>query len=96
MIPPFIGFFAKLYILLDTLDNSYFFISFIAILSSMIGAVNYLRVIVAIHFENIITNKNIIKVQESISSVIALITMLIILFFIYPSPIFNFIFFSFD
>ena len=94
MIPPFIGFFAKLYILLDTLDNTYFYLSFIAILSSMIGAVNYLRVIVAIHFEE--TVKNIIKVQESISSVIALITMLIILFFIYPSPVFNFIFFTFN
>lgn len=49
-IPPLLGFFAKQMVLSAALDNGYIFISFIAILTSVIGAVYYLNIIKEIFF----------------------------------------------
>lgn len=49
-IPPLIGFFAKQMVLSAALDNGYIFLSLIAILTSVIGAVYYLNVIKEIFF----------------------------------------------
>jgi NADH-ubiquinone oxidoreductase chain 2 len=49
-IPPLVGFFAKQMVLSAALDNGYIFISLIAILTSVIGAVYYLNVIKEIFF----------------------------------------------
>jgi NADH-ubiquinone oxidoreductase chain 2 len=49
-IPPLIGFFAKQMVLSAALDNGYIFLSIIAILTSVIGAVYYLNVIKEIYF----------------------------------------------
>ena len=50
-IPPLIGFFAKQMILSAALDNGYVFMSFVAILTSVISAVYYLAVIKQIFFD---------------------------------------------
>jgi NADH-ubiquinone oxidoreductase chain 2 len=49
-IPPLVGFFAKQMVLSAALDSGYIFISLIAILTSVIGAVYYLNVIKEIFF----------------------------------------------
>jgi len=49
-IPPLIGFFAKQQILLASMQIDYYFVSIIAILTSVIGAAYYLRVIKFIYF----------------------------------------------
>ncbi len=49
-IPPLIGFFAKQMVISAALDNSYIFLSLVAILTSVIGAVYYLSVIKEIFF----------------------------------------------
>jgi NADH-ubiquinone oxidoreductase chain 2 len=49
-IPPLIGFFAKQMVLSAALDNGYVFLSFVAILTSVIGAVYYLNIIKEIFF----------------------------------------------
>lgn len=49
-IPPLIGFFAKQMVLSAALDKGYIFLSFIAILTSVIGAVYYLGIIKEIFF----------------------------------------------
>jgi NADH-ubiquinone oxidoreductase chain 2 len=49
-IPPLIGFFAKQMVLSAALDNGYILLSFVAILTSVIGAVYYLNVIKEIFF----------------------------------------------
>jgi len=49
-IPPLIGFFAKQMVLSAALDNGYIFISLVAILTSVIGAVYYLNIIKEIFF----------------------------------------------
>ena len=49
-IPPLVGFFAKQMVLSAALDNGYVFLSLIAILTSVIGAVYYLNIIKEIFF----------------------------------------------
>jgi NADH-ubiquinone oxidoreductase chain 2 len=49
-IPPLIGFFAKQQVLLASMQLDYYFISLIAILTSVIGAAYYLRIIKFIYF----------------------------------------------
>jgi NADH-ubiquinone oxidoreductase chain 2 len=49
-IPPLIGFFAKQMVLSAALDKGYLFLSIIAILTSVIGAVYYLNIIKEIYF----------------------------------------------
>jgi len=59
-IPPLVGFFAKQMVLSAALDNGYIFISLIAILTSVIGAVYYLNIIKEIFFyspESNLSNK---------------------------------------
>jgi NADH-ubiquinone oxidoreductase chain 2 len=49
-IPPLVGFFAKQMVLSAAIDKGYIFLSLIAILTSVIGAVYYLNVIKEIYF----------------------------------------------
>jgi len=49
-VPPLVGFFAKQMVLSAALDNGYIFLSLIAIITSVIGAVYYLNVIKEIFF----------------------------------------------
>ena len=49
-VPPLIGFFAKQMVLSAALDNGYFFISLLAVLTSVIGAVYYLNIIKEVFF----------------------------------------------
>src|SRR5690606_22140142 len=44
-IPPLVGFFAKQFVLSAALDSGYIFLSLVAIITSVIGAVYYLNVI---------------------------------------------------
>lgn len=50
-IPPLIGFFAKQMVLSAALDSGYIFITFIAILTSVISAVYYLNIIKEVFFD---------------------------------------------
>jgi NADH-ubiquinone oxidoreductase chain 2 len=50
-IPPLVGFFAKQMVLSAALDNGYIFLTLIAILTSVIGAVYYLGIIKQIFFD---------------------------------------------
>src|SRR5271154_6204319 len=49
-IPPLIGFFAKQQILFASMQMDYYFVSIVAILTSVIGAAYYLRIIKFIYF----------------------------------------------
>ena len=49
-VPPLVGFFAKQMVLSAALDSGYIFLSLVAILTSVIGAVYYLNIIKEIFF----------------------------------------------
>jgi NADH-ubiquinone oxidoreductase chain 2 len=76
-IPPLVGFFAKQMVLSAALDNGYIFISLIAILTSVIGAVYYLNIIKQIFFfspeykvnplfKDLILNGNILNTKNKV------------------------------
>jgi len=71
-VPPLIGFFAKQMVLSAALDNGYVFMSLVAILTSVIGAVYYLNLIKQIFFfkSDYIINPSLnnIKLQGSVIS----------------------------
>lgn len=59
-VPPLIGFFAKQMVLASALSNGYIFLSLIAILTSVVGAVYYLGIIKYMFFDTV-------KFKQSIS-----------------------------
>ena len=83
-IPPLAGFFAKFYIFTAVLEESMYFLAVIGLLSTVIAAYYYLRLIKIIYFdsekEKYETNHNIgLKISLLISSIF------ILFYFIYPS-----------
>lgn len=55
-IPPLMGFFAKYAVLYSAIHNGYYFISLVAILTSVISAAYYLRVVRVLYFEDLVTS----------------------------------------
>jgi NADH-ubiquinone oxidoreductase chain 2 len=99
-IPPLVGFFGKQMILSSALDKGFIFITFVAILTSVISAVYYLVIVKQIFFyksdyringslenikfNNIIINNNKITLSSNLSLVISILTLIILLFIINP------------
>jgi len=85
-VPPLLGFFGKQMILSAALDNGYVFITFIAIITSVISAVYYLVLIKSIFFEDKSYNEKKEMVSENLivgqhlSLTISILTLLIVLF----------------
>ena len=83
-IPPLAGFFAKFYIFTAVIEESMYFLAIVGLLSTVIAAYYYLRLIKIIYFdsekEKYETNHNIgLKISLLISSIF------ILFYFIYPS-----------
>tara|TARA_Y100000746_G_C15366605_1_gene392365 strand:- start:547 stop:948 length:402 start_codon:yes stop_codon:yes gene_type:complete len=83
-IPPLAGFFAKFYIFSAVIDQSMYFLAIVGLLSTVIAAFYYLRLIKIIYFdkekEKYETNHNIgLKLSLLISSIF------ILFYFTYPS-----------
>jgi NADH-ubiquinone oxidoreductase chain 2 len=85
-VPPLIGFFGKQMILSAALDNGYVFITFIAILTSVISAVYYLVLVKSIFFDEKSYKERLgmeagnIVIGQHLSFTISLLTLLIMLF----------------
>jgi NADH-ubiquinone oxidoreductase chain 2 len=89
------GFFGKQMILSSALDKGYIFISYVAILTSVISAVYYLNIIKQMFFDisdfkminvnsdNFNSNTKIV-INSSLTTIISIITLVIILFFLIP------------
>jgi NADH-ubiquinone oxidoreductase chain 2 len=93
-IPPLMGFFAKYAVLYTAIHNGYYFISLIAIITSVISAAYYLRVVRVLYFDNPNTDLSRVSREHTIISsthryIIAALTIFIILFVLQPSLILN-------
>lgn len=90
-VPPLMGFFAKYMVLYSAIENGYYFISIIGILTSVISAAYYLRIIRVIHFDSYGSdlNKSEVSVSSTHSYVIAVLTLLMTLFILSPSLLLN-------
>lgn len=80
-IPPLIGFFGKQMVLSAAIDKGLIFLSLIAILTSVIGAIYYLNIIKEMFLikRNLLLKKN-ITISSPISFIISCITLQILLF----------------
>ena len=79
-IPPLSGFFGKLYILISAIESKLYILSIIAVLTSIISAFYYLRIIKVIFFDKPI-NDIYINIP-AISRLIIFITLIISIFLI--------------
>ncbi len=87
-IPPFAGFFAKFFILSASITDGFFFLSIVAVLSSVIAAFYYLTII-----KNMFFNKSEIELLDDNNKIGKVIFigfgLIITLFFFYPDPLIN-------
>ena len=91
-VPPLMGFFGKQMVLSAALENGYIFLTLIAILTSVIGAVYYLGLIKCMIFdknenEKILQSKYlpITYLSSSLTVVISILTLTILLFICKPA-----------
>tara|TARA_B100000579_G_C22838866_1_gene860340 strand:- start:1006 stop:2421 length:1416 start_codon:yes stop_codon:yes gene_type:complete len=83
-IPPLAGFFAKFYIFMAVIEQSMYFLAVIGLLSTVIAAFYYLRIIKIIYFDpEKIKFDQVNNLGLKIS--LAISTIFILLYFIYPS-----------
>ncbi|MBL6857166.1 MAG: NADH-quinone oxidoreductase subunit NuoN [Pelagibacteraceae bacterium] len=83
-IPPLAGFFAKFYIFVAVIENEMYTLAIIGLLSTVISAFYYLRVIKIIYFNDV--SKSLDKIKNlGISTTLFLSSLILITFFIYPS-----------
>ena len=87
-IPPFAGFFAKFFILSASINDGFYILSVIAVISSVIAAFYYLSVIKNMFFNELETE--LLLDNNRLSSFIFISSAIIItLFFFYPDPLIN-------
>tara|TARA_B100001750_G_C15452157_1_gene569512 strand:+ start:22 stop:1437 length:1416 start_codon:yes stop_codon:yes gene_type:complete len=83
-IPPLAGFFAKFYIFMAVIEQSMYFLAVIGLLSTVVAAFYYLRIIKVIYFdlekEKYETNHHL-----GLKVTLVLSTIFILVYFIYPS-----------
>ncbi len=87
-IPPFAGFFAKFFILSASINDGFYILSVIAVISSVIAAFYYLSVIKNMFFNE--SETELLLDNNKLSSFIFISSAIIItLFFFYPDPLIN-------
>ena len=85
-IPPLAGFFAKFYIFISVIEESMYFLAIVGLLSTVIAAFYYLRIIKVIYFDE---EREKYDTDHSLWLKISLTssTLLILLYFIFPSKL---------
>ncbi|NMN68107.1 NADH dehydrogenase subunit N [Candidatus Pelagibacter ubique] len=85
-IPPLAGFFAKFYIFKSVIEQSMYFLAIVGLLSTVIAAFYYLKIIKVIYFDK---EKEKYDTDHStwLKVSLAISTLLILLYFIFPSKI---------
>jgi len=83
-IPPLAGFFAKFYVFIAVIESKMYTLAIIGLLSTVISAFYYLRIIKIIYFDD--AKKSFDKIKNlGISTTLFLSSIILITFFIYPS-----------
>ena len=83
-IPPLAGFFAKFYIFSAVIEQSMYFLAVVGLLSTVIAAFYYLRLIKIIYFDS---SKEKYEINHNLGLKLSLVvsSLFILLYFIYPS-----------
>lgn len=89
-IPPLGGFFAKFYIFMSVIENEMYSLAIIGLLSTVISAFYYLKIIKIIYFDDFKQSFDQIK-NLNITSTIFVSCIILVTFFLYPSFLNNII-----
>ena len=85
-IPPLAGFFAKFYIFISVIEQSMYFLAIVGLISTVISAFYYLRIIKIIYFDPPKEKYDQID-YFGLKISLALSTLFILLYFIYPGAL---------
>ena len=83
-IPPMAGFFAKFYIFISVIEESMYFLAIVGLLSTVVSAFYYLKIIKIIYFDPSKEKYDEVK-YFGLKFSLAISTLLTLLYFIYPS-----------
>jgi NADH-quinone oxidoreductase subunit N len=84
-IPPLAGFFAKFYVFLAAINAGLYTLAVIGVLSSVVGAYYYLRIIKIMYFDEPVEKFE--PMPGALQGVLAISGLLVIFFFTYPAPL---------
>ena len=85
-IPPLAGFFAKLYVFLAVIEAQMYALAVIGVLSSVVAAYYYLRVVKVMYFDEAVDPFD-SPVGGEITLVVTGSGLFVLLFFVYPAPL---------
>ena len=85
-IPPLAGFFAKFYIFLAAIQAELYALAVIGVLSSVVAAFYYLRIVKVMYFDDLVETLN-KPIDRDIGAVLVGTCLVIVFFFLYPSPL---------
>ena len=85
-IPPMAGFFGKLYIFLAAIDAELYTLAIIGVVSSVVGAFYYVRIVKIMYFDESETPLD-KQTDRPLRLVITIAGLAILLFFIWPAPV---------
>ena len=85
-IPPLAGFFGKFYIFLAAIEAELYTLAVIGVLTSVVGAFYYLRIIKIMYFDDV-TEELEHPIPRELGWVLLGTALVIVLFFVYPSPL---------
>ena len=84
-VPPFAGFFSKMFIFFSAISQSLYFLSVIGVLTSVVSCFYYLRIIQITYFEQTNIWISLKKITKEISLLIAFILFLLTFFSLHPT-----------
>ena len=84
-IPPLAGFFGKFYVFLAAINSGLYTLAVIGVLSSVVGAYYYLRIIKLMYFDE--PAESFEPMPGRLKAVLMVSGLLVILFFTYPAPL---------
>ena len=84
-IPPLAGFFAKLYVFQPAIQAGFYWLAVIGVLLSVVSTFYYLRIVKVIYFDQ--PAEAFSPVHREVTGVLWVATMLVLLFWVWPSPV---------
>jgi NADH-quinone oxidoreductase subunit N len=84
-IPPLAGFFAKFYVFLAAIKAGMYVLAVIGMLTSVVGAFYYLRVVKVMYFDEPVQPFE--PMSHELRTILGITGLFVLLFFVYPSPL---------
>ncbi len=84
-IPPLAGFFAKFYVFLAAIEAELYVLAVIGVLTSVIGAFYYLRIVKIMYFDEPVAPFE--RMGGELKAVLGIAGLIVLLYFVYPAPL---------